>query len=437
MKLSRKISEISGLQLFQLIRYTVVILIGILFAKSQLSTDTIGYYETFLLIAGLFSMFWTQGIIKALLPLTNESKDDYNGRLFANTFLLLLVISILACVIIYLSQGLIEKHLLQGIQIPYLNYLILYILFSGPSVLVEYIYLSKNQGKKIVKYGLTVFSIQLLLVALPPFVNLSIELSIIGLTITTLIKFIWSINLLAVKSYWKFESSTWSHLLVFSAPLIISTFLMTSARYIDGFIITSKFTQSEYAIFRYGAKELPLVMLLANSLSLSMISKFASENINNHLILLKKQAHRLGTFLFPVSIVLVLLSHWLFPIVFNHSFQESATIFNVYLLLIICRLIFPQTILLGKQMNKQLMIASFFELVINVSLSIWFANLFGIVGVAYATIIANIFEKVYLTSLVSTKLKIKVSSYFPWKQNISMSTILIVVFFIVENIIYK
>lgn len=434
MKLSRKITNISGLQLFQLIRYIVVILIGVLFAKSKISTDTIGYYETFLLLSGLFSIFWTQGIIKAMLPVTNNKEIEKRGVLFVNTFILLLLISILAGVLIYFSRGIIKNLLLQGIDIPYLKYLILYILFTGPSALVEYIYLTNNQGHKIVTYGIVVFTIQLLLVATPPFLNLPIKYSIIGLTIVALIRFIWAIKLLAVKSYWKFDSKIWKHILIFSFPLIIASLLMTSARYIDGFIITSRFSQTEYAIFRYGAKELPLIMLLANSLSLSMISKFASNNIHNHLQTIKKEASKLGLFLFPLSAVLILLSHWLFPVVFNHSFQGSATIFNIYLLLIICRLMFPQTILLGKQMNQQLMIASFFELLINVSLSIWFAKLFGIVGVAYATIIANVFEKIYLSIVVKSKLKISISSYFPWKQNLSMSLLLLIVFYIVENI---
>ncbi len=436
MKFSRNITNISGLQLFQLIRYSAVILIGILLSKSGISTDTIGLYEKFLLLTGFFTIFWSQGLLKAMLPLIEEKNETEKGILFVNTFVLLFVIAAIANILLLVSSNLIESLLLHGKKIPYIELTILYILFNAPSILTEYIYLTQNKARKIVAYGSIVFTIQLLLVGLPPFFNLSIKYSIIGLVATSLIKFLWTFNLLSHKSFWKFNPTIWKHLLLYSFPLIISTLLTTSAKYIDGFIITSKFSQSEYAVFSYGAKELPLVLLLANSLSLSMISKFASNNIQKHLITLKKQASNLGLFLFPLSAFLIMLSHFLFPLLFNQSFEDSATIFNIYLLLIICRLMFPQTILLGKQLNKQLMLASFFELLINVSLSIWFATLFGIVGVAYATIVANIFEKVYLSVIVKTKLNISISSYFPWKQNLSMSIILIVIFLIIENIVY-
>jgi len=56
------------MQVFQLIRYSALIAVGIILAKSGMQTAEIGQYETFLLISGAISFFWLNGVIQGLLP---------------------------------------------------------------------------------------------------------------------------------------------------------------------------------------------------------------------------------------------------------------------------------------------------------------------------------------------------------------------------------
>jgi O-antigen/teichoic acid export membrane protein len=125
-----------------------------------------------------------------------------------------------------------------------------------------------------------------------------------------------------------------------------------------------------------------------------------------------------------------------FPIIFNAQFAESATIFNIYLLLIISRLLLPQTILNGLRITKPIMNAAFFELVINVALSLILVQFFGIAGIAIATFVAYLFEKIYLALIVKTKLNIAVSDYIPVNIYTVYSAGVIVIFIFVE-IIFK
>jgi len=123
-------------------------------------------------------------------------------------------------------------------------------------------------------------------------------------------------------------------------------------------------------------------------------------------------------------------------VVFNPQFKESATIFNIYLLLIISRLLFPQTLLIAKKMNRLIVQASFFEIIINVGMSIWLAQVMGIMGVAYATVIAYLFEKIYLVIACKRKLNISLGQYLPLKLYFIASSLLVIVFIVVEFIIY-
>jgi len=68
------IDNISGLQLFQLMKPVVFLIISIVFTKSHLSRAEIGQWEMFMFIAGLMTFFWVTGIIQSLLPLYHRNK---------------------------------------------------------------------------------------------------------------------------------------------------------------------------------------------------------------------------------------------------------------------------------------------------------------------------------------------------------------------------
>jgi O-antigen/teichoic acid export membrane protein len=224
--------------------------------------------------------------------------------------------------------------------------------------------------------------------------------------------------------------------LKFGGPLILATFLSGSAQFVDGFIVTSYFDEGTFAVFRYGARELPLAMLLANALSTAMLPDFAIENqLRLNLQKLKQSVTRLSHFLFPLTAVLLLITHPVFPIIFNPKFAESATIFNIYLLIIISRLLLPQTLLNGLQISKPIMTAALLELIVNVSLSLILVQFFGISGIAYATFIAYLFEKIYLSIEVKRKMNVSLNEYIPLKIYTFYSLTIILIFAIVEFVL--
>ncbi|MFC2118725.1 oligosaccharide flippase family protein, partial [Bacteroidota bacterium] len=403
MVLGKYVNNISGLQFFNLLRYGTLLLIGIIFTKTDLSLSDIGYYHVLLLIAAAVSSFWLSGIIQSLLPLyknnkTFSSKEEDNKKsaeLF-NAFLLLCLFSVAAAFFVFIFQNFLSRALNNSETIPFLNLLLLFILFNGPASLVEYIYLLKRQPEKIIKYGLISFILQFVVVAGPAILGYNIEICICGLVLINVIRFAWLIKLLFRNAEFKISFKFIKEHLTLGTPLILSIFLSGSATYIDGFIILNKFDSEKFAVFSYGARELPLVVLLANAFSVSMISEFKGDNLNDLLKKIKNKSIKIARYLFPVSIVLLATSKWFFPRIFNPEFAESAVIFNIYLLLIVSRLVFPQTILIGLKKTKIILLASAFEILLNVFFSLLLINYFGIAGVAIATVIAYYFEKIFL-----------------------------------------
>ncbi len=431
--MKKHINSISAFQFNQLVRYSTLILIGIVFTKTAITQSEIGEYETFVFIAGAVSFFWLNGLQKALLPLAAQNAGS-KSHIFSS-FVILQVFSIIAAILLFLMQPVFSKLLLNGKNIPEIGLLLAFIVFGVPANLVEYYYLIKKQNSASVIYSVVSFSVQLALVTVPAVLGYGINMALKGLVVSSVLRYIW-FGIILISNYKiRYSHQYVKEHLKLGGPLILATLLSGSAQFADGFIVTSYFDEETFAVFRYGARELPLAMLLANALSNAMLPDFANkEHLKQNLQKLKVSVTRLTHFLFPLTALLLLISHSVFPVIFNPKFAESATIFNIYLLIIISRLILPQTLLNGLQISKPVMTAAFLELILNVTLSLVLVRVLGIAGIAYATFVAYLFEKIYLSAMVKKKLNVSLAEYIPVKIYSIYSASILVIFVFVEYV---
>jgi O-antigen/teichoic acid export membrane protein len=423
------INNTTSLQAFQIIRYIALIGISIFFTKFGLSREEIGIYETVLFISGLLTSFWVSGLIQAMLPIIKTKTDEKGSGLF-NAFIVILILSFVTLFVGLAFEPVLRK--LDSISLfQYYQLAILYTAISAPGNIIEYIYLLNNKFKSIINYGIVIFTIQIASICIALIFGFGIVGAIYALLGTAILKFLWAIYLIVKYSKICISIPFIKHFISLGFPLMGKFLLSGSATYIDGLIITSRFNLSAFAIFRFGARDLPLVTLMSNGLSNSMLPDFAiKEKIKKTMQLLKHRTQWHMHLLFPITMVTILLSKPLFPIVFNADFKDSAEIFMIYLLTISSRMVFPQTVAIGLGKTKALLGISIVELFINVSLSLLFVQWMGIVGVAWATVIAFWVEKVLISFYLYIRLGIKPSEYTPIKEYL-LYTILMALVFVV------
>jgi O-antigen/teichoic acid export membrane protein len=288
----------------------------------------------------------------------------------------------------------------------------------------------------LVVYGITVTIASVLVVAIPLISSSDIVTSLKGLIILATLKNLYLFFLLGKYSSFEIDTKIWKSQLTIALPLVFGLLISGSADYIDGFLISMKYNSGDFAIFRYGAKEFPLVLLLANALSTSMIPK-VSQAIrgNSSFDMLKTESSKLMNLLFPISIALLLTSSWIYPIVFRSEFAASVPIFNIYILLIVSRLIFPQTIVMAFQENGVIFRIALIEISINVICSYFLMQQFGMEGVAWGTVIAFMSEKLLLSLYLFRYKGISPNAYIPIKKLVTLSLILIFTYIFVENFV--
>ncbi len=422
-------------------RFSAFLFISIIFTKIGLSKHDIGLFEVFMFIASIVSFFWVSGLVQSFLPLyhsnhtyavAGEHDEEKSPEIF-NAFLLLSFFSFVAFVF-----GLIIKHNFSVFHIhgnvPFFNLLLLYVLISNPTILVEYIYLLKNKPGMIVRYGLITYLIQLSIVTLPVIFGKPIIWAIYGMLATAVMRFIWLGVLLVRHAEFRISTTFMREHLRLGMPLIVSTLLSGSAQYLDGVIVTSKFDADTFAIFRYGAKELPLTLMLAAGLSNAMLPEFGKKKrFRENLRKLRHKSMRLMNTLYPLSILIMLFSRWLYVHLFTPAFIRSADVFMIYLLLIIPRLVFPQTILIGEKKTRIVLRASAIGIVFNILLSLYLLQFYNVVGIALATVIVFVFEKALLVLYLYLKEGISPSEYIPVKHLLIYSSLIILEFVLIDH----
>jgi len=224
--------------------------------------------------------------------------------------------------------------------------------------------------------------------------------------------------------------------LYLATPLILTTLISGSAQYTDGVIVSAVYRDpGMFAWFRYGAKEFPLVLMLANGLSNAMLPEFSTrERMRESLAKIRAKSKRLMHILFPAAMLMMLFSRWLYPRMFNAEFHKSADIFLIYSLLIIPRLVFPQTIIVGRKKTHITLIAAFIELAVNIPLSLLMIKWgYNIVGVALSTFIVYVIGKAFLAGYVWLKMNIKPSEYIPLRLYAFYSFAIALIFILIDH----
>ncbi|HFB99952.1 MAG TPA: hypothetical protein ENJ53_04020 [Phaeodactylibacter sp.] len=424
-----QLSNVKALQIFQLFRQGAAILISIFLTKNLLSTEDIGIYEMLFYIGTTLSFFWVSGFLQGMLPLHPKLSETDKKRFLFNAYLLYLGLSTSLFLILFFARNWLVPALVGQLSLPYYNLFCFYLLFHLPSFLIEYIYLLNDRPKSIVLFGMAAFGGQVLLTILPLLLGWGLLWSFRLLLFLAMAKHVWL--LLSLKNYalFQFNKNLLSEYIILSIPLVAYAFLGGFASFLDQWLVAWFFEGDEkvFAIFRYGARELPLATAFTAALSAALIPVL-SKDLEKGIKEIKAKSLKLYHLLFPIAIVAILLSERIFPIVFNTDFRESALVFNIYLLAVASRLLFPQSILIAKRETKIILIISIIEMLLNIFLSFIFIQKWGIAGVAYATVIVFLFEKIAQMTYLYIKYKISIQTYTNVKYFIAYSILLFLVF---------
>ena len=389
----KQISTTRALQIFQLQRLGAVVLTSILFAKSGLAVEEIGAYEMLLYIGTMFTFLWVNGLLQGIPPVYSSLQGDDRKVFIFNVFLVFFAVSLALFLVLITGEKWVIPFFTGQSVLPFFGLFCLYLLFNVPSLVVEYIYLLKEQPLHIVIWGGVAFGLQVAAFFIPVWLGLGLGTAFEMLAILAALKFFWTVMLVARSGIFQINLPILRHYLAFSGPLIANLIVGNLILLFDNWLVGWYYHDTAvFAIFRYGSREFPLATALATALATSMIPLLIHAP-REGLSELKTRTRRLMHFLFPVTIVLLFVTRPLFPVVFNPDFKESAALFNIYLLLTASRVLLPNAIVLARGFPAAILQVGVVELILKIVLGFAFIYAFGLHGLAWSVVLAFWMEK--------------------------------------------
>ncbi|MEO6130565.1 MAG: polysaccharide biosynthesis C-terminal domain-containing protein [Saprospiraceae bacterium] len=374
------------------------IILSSIVAAHLLPVEVVGTVEMLMLCGYLMTFFWSDALVKGYLA----NQRFFGEKYFVTSFLWLYFLGgLIAMLLLLAGHSFLIPLFTDRPNLEGLGLFTLYQAFIIPIWIAPLIGILKGQDNVLASLYVLIgpaFAIFSGLQAYP-----GIQGALIGLFCYALVGLIWMMtktqfipNLrlqFILRTIWP---ATW--------PLVLYAVSTGIARSFDAWLVARNFDTGTFAIFRYGAREFPLVIALSAGLSTIMIPKLREFNA---LAELKKRSTRLMHMCYPVIGIFILCSVPLFEFVFGAEYRQSAMIFNIYLLLSISQLVFPQSILTARGDTKLLWYVSIAELMVNVIASLLLMKQFGIIGIVWGTMIAYVFEKIVLMLLIHSRYRIR------------------------------
>lgn len=394
-------SDVRSMQVSAAVRFVMMWVIYIGLARSGASMLEIAHFELFLFIANLFSFSILNGGKNALLNSVDQKIGKGFQGYFAGTWIVFVIAGFILALLFLVSSSMLESSMEAFGSFPNTILLASYIFLLVSSSVLDFILLLMKRYKLVVIQSVVINGLMVFAALLPIFIVGDIELAFWWMNAVLLIPF-FVVLLLTINGFTHiFEFKFGGFVTQSFLPLSFFALLGGLSHFIDGYLVAVMNESAEvFALYRYGARELPLAILLAGGIVSSLIP-IAAENREMALNRMELELPVLYLQLFPLGILLILLSPVLYPLVFGADFAASAGIFNIYLLVLISRVLLPQVFLYAAKKNTILIIIGIVEIVVNLVLSILLYHYFGVYGIAWATVIAFGLSKIMMYGAVS------------------------------------
>lgn len=421
-------------QFYQFLRLISLVFISFLLVKTSYSTEETSGFELFLFIANIGSFFLIMGFGNSILSYYPKLKKEDKSTFFKSIFILIQLLGLVIAVTAYFTKGF---HLIQENTIFNPNILLLlslYILFYFPTFLIEIFYILKKDYNSLLKYGIVLFFAQFVFILLAIILFRDIYYILLSLTIWIFLRWIWSIKVVFYNQNGKILNLTNIKLFsIFSIPIILHILLSNGMDYIDGVLINEFFTEDKFAIYRYGAREFPIILIIIGAMRSVMIPQ-ATEDVDLAASLIKQKTRNIILYFFPIGILLMVFSKYIFVFFYSDDYVYSAVLFNIYLLIIASRILLPEVFIYAKQKSIILMYVSFAELMLNIALSIVLMNYYGMAGIAIATVISFFASKLFLVLYTNRILNMPLNKYLDIKLYSFMTLVLFIVFYLTISV---
>ena len=218
---------------------------------------------------------------------------------------------------------------------------------------------------------------------------------------------------------WRGVSARGLQFLRYGFPLALTGLAGLLGYQFDRLVISARYSAEVYAIYAVGAVELPLTVVIQQSINSVLLPELAVRHrdgdVSGMAAIWREAIRKTSLIILPLFVVCLVLAADLVRFLFGARYAESATIFRIYLLLMPPRVATFGLIPMAIGRTRVNLGASIVYLGSNVVLALALVGPLGLKGPAWATVIATALTVVYYLVRLRGILRLSITALFPWR----------------------
>ncbi|MEZ4988181.1 MAG: hypothetical protein R2795_24650 [Saprospiraceae bacterium] len=381
-------------------RQAALIAVSIGLAHTGVTTAQIGDYEVLMYLMYLLTFFWVSGAVQGLLVLFPNLDTEKRANLFGQAFGVFSLLSVGIAALLWQSSSLYEWMSGQRPSV-YTGWFVGYLATAIPAVLVEHFLLLEKRTQALLSYAVLANIALAAAVLLPLVLGFDFIWSFISLALVGVSRWVLLLFLVLQQGRFRIDKAVLNHWWRIAWPLALYALVSVTNQSV-GVWMTGHYYPDDataFAVYRYGARELPFLNALSMAVATAAIPAIAaalSTGVRELRSETTKLIHLLGM---GGSVLMGTANDW-FPLVFSERFRESIPLFRIYLLLIPVQLIFARSVLVALKDTLRLPLLASGSVIVHLLLGFVLGAFWGLEGIVLATVLAYATEKLLLVLLL-------------------------------------
>lgn len=399
---------------------STVILISILLARSLSKTDY-GTYVQISMIVQLCGVLLSFGIPSSLTYFLPKKID--RGQLILRSYLTMVLIGIAGFFIVLFFKDSISVFFNNKLLNDYMIYAAFGVLFLLASLVYRPILMFKKDTLLLAK--LEIFRSLLFLgsmtvcVIISPKISYLITIFIACFIVDSIYSSVVVIReVVACKCNGSEKTVNLSNQLHYSWPLGMSVLCWYGGRELDKYVISHYMKPDELAIYSRGAIEIPLVHLLASTVSQikqpDWVAQWDSGNYSSLLAGWHNTIIKAALLMFPSFIFLELVGSHFISLLYSDKYSQSIGIFNLYLLLLPLQITSYTAIIESTGKNKLVLIGYVAQISVSILISGFTIKYLGWYGPALVSVLGLYAWTLYVLIITTKIFNTRFREVFPW-----------------------
>lgn len=209
-------------------------------------------------------------------------------------------------------------------------------------------------------------------------------------------------------------------ILAFSIPLGLASIVGTLNIELDKLMIGHFFTTTQMAIYTNASKEMPVTVIATSITAVlmpQMVRLFGKNKIGEAIKLWKAATIISMAVISFLAVGLAVFSKEAIIVLYSEKYLSGWPIFLIYSLGLIFKVTYFGMVLNITGHTRNILYSSIGTLALNIVFNFVFFNLFGWIGPAIGTVLANICMIIYQLGYSSKIIGIKFKEIFPWRES--------------------